>query len=72
MILPFSSFSPSHKYYKILWMAIVAFNVIFTKFEDVLEKKELILYFEANCFATSFVYIYISPFFRFESTENVG
>lgn len=39
MILPFSTFSPSHKYYKILWMAIVAFNVIFTIFEDVLEKK---------------------------------
>ena len=36
---PFSTFSPSHKYYKILWMAIVAFNVIFTIFEDVLEKK---------------------------------
>ena len=71
MILPFSTFSPSHKYYKILWMAIVAFNVIFSIFEDVLKKK-LILYFEANCFATSFVYIYISPFFRFESTENVG
>ena len=71
MILPFSSFSPSHKYYKILWMSIVAFNVIFSIFEDVLKKK-LILYFAANCFATSFVYIYISPFFRFESTENVG
>ena len=39
MILPFSSFSPSHKYYKILWMAIVAFNVIFSIFEDVLKKK---------------------------------